>query len=109
MDRITEIPAKSRKWRRYIRKVSSSRSPISSGRRRSGAEALTVRTIVAVCPLGRRPTYSRVDLDWRATRLRPHLPRALPSQVGDPPPRQLTLLGQANAGRVPMPTLVVKN
>src|ERR1700674_2458304 len=41
MDRRTESPAKRTKWRRYMRKVSSSRSPISRGRRRNGTEALT--------------------------------------------------------------------
>src|SRR6202158_3408204 len=41
MERITERPANRRKCRRYIRKVSSSRSPISSGRRRRGVVALT--------------------------------------------------------------------
>src|SRR5207302_7312082 len=34
------MPASSKKCRRYIREISSSTSPISSGRRRSGAGAL---------------------------------------------------------------------
>ena len=41
MARITEMPANRRKWRRYIRNVSSNRSPISSGRSRSGTDTLT--------------------------------------------------------------------
>ena len=41
MARSTEIPAKKRKCRRYMRNVSSSRSPISSGRSRSGTDTLT--------------------------------------------------------------------
>src|SRR5665213_4438678 len=44
---MTEIPANRKKWRRYILNVSSRRSPISRGRRRSGAGALNVRAIVA--------------------------------------------------------------
>ena len=40
MERMAEIPANKTKWRRYIRKVSSSRSPISSGRSLSGGDTL---------------------------------------------------------------------
>src|SRR5579859_4470515 len=38
---MTEMPASSRKCRRYMRNVSSSTSPISSGRSRKGTGALT--------------------------------------------------------------------
>jgi hypothetical protein len=55
MASITEMPANKRKWRRYMRNVSSSKSPISSGRSRSGVDTLTYFLLASVVkPLGKR-------------------------------------------------------
>src|ERR1043166_5027729 len=48
MARMAEIPANKRKCLRYIRKVSSSRSPISSGRSLRGTDTLTAPAPIPV-------------------------------------------------------------
>src|SRR4051794_24208872 len=64
-----EMPAKSQKCRRYMRNVSSSRSPISSGRNRSGADTLTYLLLAPVSkPPAKRCTKEKGwELDQRAT------------------------------------------
>src|SRR5437868_2862584 len=64
-----EMPAKSQKCLRYMRNVSSSRSPISSGRRRRGTDTLTypVQTPVSKPPAKRCTKEKGWELSQRAT------------------------------------------